>query len=183
MERSGRTLIGDNVFGVGVVASIIIQPRESRMKKLLILAGLAVGFALSAPASARNYDCSKAGNANKAACKAPAATTVTSHKTTKVTTTKTTSRNYDCTKAGNQNKAACKTVSAPAALITTAPNSTTRCGQYAVLKVQRPRIAPRPSHRPPRASRLPLAPGPRLRSPARLTATQRALVPNAKTAA
>jgi hypothetical protein len=90
------------------------------MKKLLILASLAVGMAsLSAPASPRNYDCSKAGNANKAACKAPGATTVAASKsiktvaTTKVTTSAT-ARNYDCTKAGNKNKAACKTATGAA---------------------------------------------------------------------
>jgi hypothetical protein len=83
------------------------------MKKLLILASLALGIAtLSAPVSARNYDCSKAGNANKAACKSPVAATVASHKTTKVTTVSTTARTYDCTKAGNKTKAACRTATA-----------------------------------------------------------------------
>ena len=90
-----------------------VPVRGSSMKKLLVLASLAFGIgSLSAPASARNYDCSKAGNANKSACKAPAATTVASHKTTKVTTTKATTRNYDCTKTGNKNKAACRTTTA-----------------------------------------------------------------------
>ena len=85
------------------------------MKKLIVLASLAFGLAsLSAPASARNYDCTKAGNANKAACKSPAATTVSSQKTTKITTTAT-ARSYDCTKAGNKNKSACKMAASPAA--------------------------------------------------------------------
>lgn len=93
----------------------------------LILAVAAIG-SLSlvplAPASARNYDCSKAGNANKAACKSatiaaakvaakpnpakpakPARTTVSSTTMTKTVT----QRNYDCSKAGNKNKAVCKT--------------------------------------------------------------------------
>jgi hypothetical protein len=90
------------------------------MKKLLILASLALGVAsLSSPAGARNYDCSKAGNANKTACKSPGAATVAASKstktvaTTKVTTTAT-ARNYDCTKAGNKNKEACKTAVVPA---------------------------------------------------------------------
>ncbi len=95
------------------------------MKKLLILASLAFGIAsLSAPASARNYDCSDAGNANKAACKSQAATTVASHKSTKVTTTKTTARTYDCTKAGNKNKSACRTSTAQSAPIVAAAKTT-----------------------------------------------------------
>ena len=87
------------------------------MKKLLILASLAFGFAsVSVPASARNYDCTKSGNANKSACKSPSAgATVASHTATKVTATKTTTRNYDCTKAGNRNKAACRVPSAQSA--------------------------------------------------------------------
>jgi hypothetical protein len=101
------------------------------MEKLLILASLALGVAsLSAPVGARNYDCSKAGNANKTACKSPGAATVAASKstktvaTTKVTTTAT-ARNYDCTKAGNKNKAACKTETGPAAPARTAEKSTT----------------------------------------------------------
>jgi hypothetical protein len=86
------------------------------MKKLLILASLAFGFAaLSAPASARTYDCSKAGNANKAACKSAGAAKAASPKTTTATTTKAAARTYDCTKAGNKNKAACRTSTAQAA--------------------------------------------------------------------
>ena len=98
------------------------------MNKLILAAALAAGCTLasSAPASAaaRNYDCSKPGNANKAACKTGAkdaakmTTKATAAKAAapakpapKVAATKTTksvTRNYDCTKAGNANKAACK---------------------------------------------------------------------------
>jgi len=68
-------------------------------------------------AAARNYDCTKAGNANKAVCKnaatvtpapvspAPAVTPAPA-----ATATTTTARHYDCTKAGNANKAVCKGV-------------------------------------------------------------------------
>jgi large subunit ribosomal protein L22e/Meckel syndrome type 1 protein len=86
-----------------------------------------------APASAatRNYDCSKPGNANKAACKNAAkdaskaaskptpATKAAPAKpgTTKVSSTATTKtvteRNYDCSKAGNKNKAVCKQAATP----------------------------------------------------------------------
>ena len=101
------------------------------MKKLFILVSLAFGIAsLSASSSARNYDCSKAGNANKTACKSPGAMTVAASKstktvaTTKVTTTAT-ARNYDCAKAGNKNKAACKIAAGPAAPVRPAGKATT----------------------------------------------------------
>jgi len=100
------------------------------MNRLILAAALTAGLTLasSSPAfaaAAKNYDCSKPGNANKAACKgaAKAATTAAAKATpaakpapkpaaTKVsstTSTKTvTQKNYDCSKAGNKNKAVCK---------------------------------------------------------------------------
>ena len=100
------------------------------MKRLILAAAVAAGFGLAfgtpvaAAAAAKNYDCSKAGNANKAVCKAKAAPAAASAKpatATKAaapksapkavattTTTKTATRTYDCTKAGNANKAQCK---------------------------------------------------------------------------
>jgi len=111
------------------------------MNRLILAAALAAGCTLasSTPALAapRNYDCSKPGNANKAACKtgaknapkgttkpAPAAKTVAPAKPAKeakaapaakpaakvatTTTTKSVTRNYDCSKSGNANKAQCK---------------------------------------------------------------------------
>jgi hypothetical protein len=77
-----------------------------------------------AAAAERHYDCSKPGNANKAACKAsasaaskvaPTKAATPSRTTTTAVTTKTTTRHYDCTKAGNANKAACKTAAAQTA--------------------------------------------------------------------
>jgi large subunit ribosomal protein L22e/Meckel syndrome type 1 protein len=104
------------------------------MNRLILAAALAAGCTLasSSPvfAAARNYDCSKPGNGNKAACKSAAASAAkaaakpapvkaaaaSKPKTTKVastTTTKTvTQRNYDCSKAGNKNKAMCKSAAA-----------------------------------------------------------------------
>ena len=99
------------------------------MNRLILAAALAAGCTLvsSAPAlgAARNYDCSKAGNANKAACKtaakaaakaAPAkagAPRAAATKVSSTTTTKTvTQRNYDCSKAGNRNRAVCKSAAA-----------------------------------------------------------------------
>ena len=101
------------------------------MKRLILAVALAAGCTLasSAPAfaAAKNYDCTKPGNANKAACKGaakaatqaaakPAAKAAPKPVATKVsstTTTKTvTEKNYDCSKAGNKNKAVCKSAAA-----------------------------------------------------------------------
>src|SRR6476659_3813172 len=106
------------------------------MRKVIIAIALAAGlsFAGSAPAAAaaRNYDCSKAGNANKAACKGiakaqPTKVAPVTRTTTTATKTTTTSRNYDCTKAGNANKSACKTAAAqtPTGKTAGAVNTTT----------------------------------------------------------
>ena len=97
--------------------------------KITFVAAMVIGIAISAPASARNYDCSKSGNANKAACKtatkeltkavaksAPKAMPASKAVATKVSSTTTTKntiqRAYDCAKAGNKNKTACKSVAA-----------------------------------------------------------------------
>lgn len=117
------------------------------MNKLILAAALAAGCTLvpGAPAlaAAKNYDCSKAGNANKAACKGAAASAAAAAskavppkaptaksaatKVSSTTTTKTvTQKNYDCTKAGNANKAVCKsaTASKPVATQTTVATTT-----------------------------------------------------------
>jgi Protein of unknown function (DUF3761) len=99
------------------------------MKKFLIAAALLMPFGLTATSAsaqaARNYDCTKAGNANKAVCKgakpaaAPAARPAAPRPASKSTAAAPATRNYDCTKAGNANKAVCKgaapTAAAPAA--------------------------------------------------------------------
>jgi hypothetical protein len=93
------------------------------MKAALIAAAIGLSLALApSHAAARNYDCTKAANANRAVCKsaakaagaaahnpAPSATKISS---TTVTRTKT-ERTYDCTKRGNANKAQCKTAATP----------------------------------------------------------------------
>src|SRR5579884_1956537 len=97
-------------------------------KALLIfaLAAPAAGVpATSAAAAAqRHYDCSKPGNANKAACKTAASPSVAAAKpartTTTTTATTTTTRHYDCTKAGNANKAACRSAASQTAAGTSA---------------------------------------------------------------
>jgi hypothetical protein len=115
------------------------------MNRLILAATLVAGCTIvsSSPAlgAARNYDCSKPGNANKAACKGaaqaatkaaakpsaaaaktpaakaaatapkPASTSVASTTTTKTVTTK----NYDCSKPGNANKAVCKSAATTSA--------------------------------------------------------------------
>jgi len=70
----------------------------------MIPAIIGAGLMFTAPAHAINYDCSKAGNANKAVCKGAAAKPAAAP----AVATKATARNYDCSKAGNANKAACK---------------------------------------------------------------------------
>ncbi|GAA0298176.1 hypothetical protein GCM10009087_04970 [Sphingomonas oligophenolica] len=85
----------------------------------LLLSSLALSATPASAQAVRNYDCSKAGNANKAACKgkvpAPAP------KPAAVATPA--ARNYDCSKAGNANKAACKgkVVAVPAPKATPIP--------------------------------------------------------------
>lgn len=120
------------------------------MNRLILAAALAAGCTLAssspALAAARNYDCSKPGNANKAACKgaaksaaaavaakpAPSAPKPTSTKVSSTTTTKTvTQKNYDCSKAGNKNKAVCKTAATtPARPVATQTTSTTTTRHY-----------------------------------------------------
>ena len=97
------------------------------MNRLFLAAMMTLGAAglAATPASARNYDCTKAGNATKAECKtaakaAPkvaakpmvaakaAAKPAAPAKVATKTVTKT-ERNYDCRLAGNKNKAACQT--------------------------------------------------------------------------
>lgn len=92
------------------------------MKRMVYLLTALIGFGFLAaqPSLARNYDCSKAGNANKAVCKqaTPAAAPAPSPTASKMPA----ERHYDCSKAGNANKAVCKGAAAPAA--TPAPTAT-----------------------------------------------------------
>jgi large subunit ribosomal protein L22e/Meckel syndrome type 1 protein len=109
---------------------------------LSALAACTVASSTPAVAAARNYDCSKPGNANKAACKnaakqsakptkaAPApkakeakaaAPKPTPAKAAPKQAAATSERHYDCSKAGNANKAACK--GAKTAVATAAPKA------------------------------------------------------------
>ena len=95
------------------------------MNRVILAAALAAGCTLasSAPAlaAAKNWDCSKPGNANKAVCKGKAAAPAAkpAPKVAATTTTRTTTtRNYDCTKAGNANKAQCKSSTSVAKSVT-----------------------------------------------------------------
>lgn len=94
----------------------------TRLAKILGPALIALAALHATSATARNYDCTKAGNANKAVCKDAAAATPTPAKLVPAampapasTTATTTTRRYDCTKVGNANKAACKATAAAAA--------------------------------------------------------------------
>lgn len=93
-----------------------------------LVAGLVLSIGLNTPAAAqvqRNYDCTKAGNANKTVCKTAAAKPAVKpasrpmpSKPKVAVAIAPKARNYDCSKPGNRNKAACK---APAAIVKAAP--------------------------------------------------------------
>jgi hypothetical protein len=87
--------------------------RHAMLFLAFIMSGVVATSPVAAASSARHYDCSKPGNANKAACKSapvPSAAPAKAAKTTtKKTTTTTTTRHYDCTKKANANKSACRT--------------------------------------------------------------------------
>jgi len=92
----------------------------------MLPAALSAALLLVAPSPARNYDCSKAGNANKTVCKnaaarAPAAAPVAP--VAKTTPAAPAARHYDCSKAGNATKAVCKG-SVPAPAIAPPPSPT-----------------------------------------------------------
>ena len=81
----------------------------------MLFSGAAHAQAATSTTTTRHYDCTKPGNANKAACKGSAASAPTAPATISTTVTKTSAaRHYDCTKPGNANKAACKTAAATA---------------------------------------------------------------------
>ena len=98
---------------------------------LLFALAMPSAHATSTAIATRNYDCSKAGNANKAACRGTAATpaphpAATARATTPAHSAAPAARNYDCSKAGNANKTACRSVvAAPAARSTMAPRAAT----------------------------------------------------------
>ena len=122
------------------------------MNRLILAAALAAGCTIAsttpALAVAKNYDCSKAGNANKAACKSagPAAAAPKAAATAKAapakaapkvaaTTTRSVTRSYDCTKAGNANKAQCKGKTSVATSTTKpAPAAAAKPGMFQRMK-------------------------------------------------
>lgn len=125
-------------------------------KAMLAAAFLAPIALSSGTATARNYDCSKAGNANKAACKsatqpmAPAPAAPVSKPATQ--------RNYDCSKPGNANKAVCKAAVKPATPPAASPtarnydcskpgnaNKTVCKSASPMAPAARPTVAPRPA--------------------------------------
>ena len=90
-----------------------------------------------------HYDCSKAGNANKAACKgaAPAVAAAKPVAAAPVVTAAAAPKemHYDCSKAGNANKAACKGATP---VVATAPAKPATATPVAVTK---PAMAARPT--------------------------------------
>ena len=112
------------------------------MKSIVTLAAASICAAVVVPcapanaatAAARNYDCSKAGNASKAVCKGAVPASPAKPKPANVAAAKPAAAvaakpaaaprtmTYDCTKLGNRTKAACKgaTAAAPSPVINTA---------------------------------------------------------------
>ena len=84
----------------------------TRYARVLGPALIALAALHATSAAARTYDCTKAGNADKAVCKnaTPATPTATAAPVAMPAPAAppATARHYDCTKAGNANKAACK---------------------------------------------------------------------------
>ena len=163
-------------FGQAQRSAIIDLREVMPMKKLLVLAGLVLGtVTLASPASARNYDCTKAGNANKAACKAPVARASATAKTTRSAVTTRTAASaplsalhYDCSKPGNKTKADCRSAATPAAAVVTKTTTTTASydctkfynhmravcrAQSAANKTSTPSVPARPSMSNPVATR------------------------------
>lgn len=159
------------------MAQIAIGVDRMRWKTKAALAAIMLApFALSGgAANARNYDCSKAGNANKAVCKsaaqpAPAAPLAPANKPAAQ------QRNYDCSKPGNANKVVCKGAVKPAAPVAAkpaAPVATTRnydcskpgnanktvCKNAAPMApAPRPTVASRPAAVAPAQPTAPVAP-------------------------
>ena len=154
IHRSTFQNFGNAAFSCDLSARPISQhrdPNKSRrnaqmnpLRAIIILSAFLAPAALTtAPATAatRHYDCSKAANANKTACKNPSNAGAATPSRTVTTTAKstTTSRHYDCTKAGNATKPACRTAgaqtatgSSPGAVKTTTTSSatTTDCTKW-----------------------------------------------------
>lgn len=96
------------------------------MKRILLaFAGLVAPLAVTAaPAhaqAARHYDCTKAGNANKAVCKGSVAPPAGKPAAVPMAPVATSTRHYDCSKAGNATKAACKSATPPPVVAKAAP--------------------------------------------------------------
>ena len=112
-----------------------------------LLSSLALSASPASAQAARNYDCTKAGNANKAACKAAAAQPASKPAPA--------ARNYDCSKAGNANKAVCKgstTAPAPSAATATRNYDCSKAGNANKAVCKGAAVAPTPSIAAPRAA-------------------------------
>ena len=120
----------------------------TRYAKVLGSALIALAALHATSAAARNYDCTKAGNANKAVCKnatpaaAPATPAPAAMPAPAAPAVTTTARHYDCSKAGNANKAVCKGAapasSAMAAPAVAAPAAAPRAAAAPVAMAQAP---------------------------------------------
>ncbi len=99
---------------------------------LLAVPIVAAGTAHAKPLATVHYDCTKAGNKTKAACKAQTSSSVSSSAVSSklATAQPSKSKTFDCTKSGNKNKAQCKVTTVAAAtpqtqLVTAKPTGAT----------------------------------------------------------
>ena len=87
---------------------------------LLMALALPSAHASAQAKAVRHYDCSKAGNANKTACRGTASSAASAQRATPAiravpASAATAARHYDCSKAGNASKAVCRGTASPAA--------------------------------------------------------------------
>ncbi len=94
---------------------------------------------------ARHYDCSKPGNANKAACKSTPSTERSPSTASAAKSAST--RHYDCSKPGNANRAVCKAAGQPPITsFPSAPPAPTPQPSPTVVTQHSPRVSASPSN-------------------------------------
>ena len=114
-------------------------------RSLALSALVCASLAATGVHAERHYDCTKAGNANKAVCKnaaaAPPAAAPAAIPTAPAATTTASTRHYDCSKPGNANKAACKGA-APVAPATTSTATAAPAKPSIFSRMMRPKAQP-----------------------------------------
>jgi predicted pyridoxine 5'-phosphate oxidase superfamily flavin-nucleotide-binding protein len=140
-QRAFRTCGSDTrveptvAFGATSRQLDLHQVGRAKMRKSLqsfiALSTFAVLALAGSSAEARNYDCSKAGNANKAVCKVQAGSPAKPVAPTKpnaapVAAKPVAVRNYDCTKLGNRFRKECRAAATIAPAVAAKPVASAR---------------------------------------------------------